>query len=63
MDSEIILGSVWLEAGLGLQYLEKGLRFTEANHPGSIRQGPLVIKASDRLWGSAVHGRKDENRP
>ena len=34
-----------------------------ANHPGSMRQGALVIETSERLWGSAVHGRKDKNRP
>jgi hypothetical protein len=42
---------------------EKGLRFRKTNHPGSIRQGPLGIEALVRLWDSAVHGRKDKDRP
>ena len=63
MDSGIILDRVWIEVGLELQYLEKGLWFREADHPGSIRQEAHAVEASDRLQGSAVHGRKDKDRP
>jgi len=42
---------------------QEGLRFMEANNPGSIHQVFLVIEASGRLWSSAVHGRKNKDRP